>query len=1376
MANGASAGAAVISANAVVGTDAPVVGGASVAPAALTSVAVVQTLGAVSDLLLRQPASENYSEDQKRACIAGALRLQDTKLGEILEELRHLALPFPGKCNQCEPSVQKALTILLSASDVVASGTLSKDADLPLHALFWKLARASGPAWPQEHRLLALSILLSSSGRTAEELLRLTAKASQDVVAATLCVILEVDAGASTLYAEENIVLLLGRGRLPASLGVPRTKILAALLRCEATEASLLANLNGKNEGGWSREVLDLAKQVATQKAPHSDVHNGDAEGKKEKPALELEALKALAREPHEKQISTISGMLGLSKEAHRGAAIVTALALDKKTESLPVEVLRAILGLVLGVPAAVTSAATSAEGASLSALPEKEQHSRAEASKALVRRIAVGSCGLSTPLLRLHAFACLARTAPCRQAVLLYAVRGLSAKSLSPRACRDIAECVLLEKPLGASSASEKRGGSANSPLPQAAILFALQHAEDLSAEVRWAVMDALAPAAPPAELATPNGKRSSATASPSPKKSEQRGGNSSNMRETEGSTRGSAKAERIAASPPPMALGEKALKDVASPSRQTAVGGATVRPSAHTPESKPSGRFGLGVLELEAFSEDDVQDAAMATDDPLASAEEDGWDALAALLDEDAGEEDNEEEDEEGDEDDEASDADDGSDGGKKARDDEAEEEDEASDDDEDEDDEEDDLEVDIVSVSEDSAAAGELDVESYYGSELDPLDVPDGDSADGSGVDKESDEGFDIGDGGLLTGCFSGGTLHSEGGNLAARRAAVQDRRQTRPQNRRTQQKVVFPTLIWKGGDVLVINKPADWICSASDVDKKKGRALDPNEKVANKGFSVMEDLLEYQFAEREKKYIHWWIQLKHNLDEETYSNLFDEDQNYGLCHRLDRETSGTVLVGLTALSRTQMRECFHRHYVRKLYVCLVHGHVHPTEQTIDRNLEAMGQKARLHQNGRRARTHAKVLGHYTRKVGGRTEEYSLCTCEIAEGRMHQIRLHMSCAIGAPIVSEFYYQKPRQMIEDRRWCSRVFLHAYAVGFPEVSGDFRRMALSADPQMTADINHVITDEEQEWHCCICPLTEELQEALKQLTPCTDQAASFHDNIMNHGLLAEEHETVHCNGTGPRKDTIDAVFFPWSSHVNPIEAGDLARPRDVRGKGDGNGKGKGRGKGEKGSGKADGAGLTQKMKQIRRGNMGGRPGPRGRSGSGPRCRSPRKGGGRARMRGRSRGRAPPPPRSESPLGKGPPLGGPKGEGRRIRRSLSRRRRSLSRRRLSGAPPSPRRSLSAPLRRLGKRRRPPSPTSASPLRQLGPPEFGGRRALKRRYGGKGGFGREGGFTGTSDSPPRGGGKGRPPPLERDDPAGGGNRGESPQRVVLTACR
>mmetsp|Transcript_67287 Transcript_67287/g.161301 ORF Transcript_67287/g.161301 Transcript_67287/m.161301 type:complete len:722 (-) Transcript_67287:157-2322(-) len=365
-------------------------------------------------------------------------------------------------------------------------------------------------------------------------------------------------------------------------------------------------------------------------------------------------------------------------------------------------------------------------------------------------------------------------------------------------------------------------------------------------------------------------------------------------------------------------------------------------------------------------------------------------------------------------------------------------------------------------------------------------------------------------------------------------------------------RSRTRVIFPALLWRGQDILVINKPADWICSASDVDLRKGRKLDPNEKVRVKGFETLADLENYKFGEREKKYIHWWIQLEHHLDDETYGNLFDEEQNYGLCHRLDRETSGTVLVGLTRLARTQMRECFHRHYVRKLYVCLVHGIVTPVEQTIDRQLEALGQKARLHKNGKRARTHVKVLGTFTRTTEGQTHSYSLCTCEIAEGRMHQIRLHMSSAIECPIVSEIYYQDHRQMVEDRRWLHRIFLHAYAVGFPDVSGENRRVGAGVVNEDTGLLDdETRLDTEQEWHCCICPLTQELREALSDLTPIDDQSAKLRECVTTTGLLDAEHDAVHVMGTTLRKEHIDDVFFPWSSQVNPIEMGDLSKPRE---------------------------------------------------------------------------------------------------------------------------------------------------------------------------------------------------------------------------------
>lgn len=427
------------------------------------------------------------------------------------------------------------------------------------------------------------------------------------------------------------------------------------------------------------------------------------------------------------------------------------------------------------------------------------------------------------------------------------------------------------------------------------------------------------------------------------------------------------------------------------------------------------------------------------------------------------------------------------------------------------------------------------------------------PSDDLADYECVSESPDQGqgvhLNIGSDGLLTSMLEGGSLHSEDRVCELKELKVRERaRQTRLPKKA---KVVFPSLIWRGKDVLVINKPANWVCSASDVDKRKGRPRDPNENCEVKGFKTIEDLERYEFKEREKKYIHWWVQLMHGLDDKSYPTLFDEDQNFGLCHRLDRETSGTVLIGLTELARQQMRECFHRHYVRKLYVCLVHGEIEEKEQTVDRCIEPLGQKARLNAHGKRARTHVKVLGRYTRKTPNGVHTYTLCYCEIAEGRMHQIRVHMAMALGAPIVSEFYYQNPSQVSEDRQWCPRVCLHAYAVGFPDVSGQSRKVGGDLERSDCGLVDVKELDSKQEWHCCICPLTSELRTALDVLTPCDDASSKLLKTIQEGGLLDAGHEAVHVMGTVRRNREIDDIFFPWSSRVNPIDVGDIGRPRE---------------------------------------------------------------------------------------------------------------------------------------------------------------------------------------------------------------------------------
>lgn len=1138
----------------------------------------------VADALLGSPAADGYSADQKQAIVAFSMRLHDPRLGEVLGRLHQLAiLAWGSGCKSVEPALHKTLAVLLDVR-IGAADSLGG-------AVLWRLARER--VWRRESRLRALALFLKCAVSAEEELLKAALKAAPATAVSALCLLCDVDAGASLVEARQAIVCKLARSKLPAPIEASLMAILGLLLECDASAQKVLAQLPAS---GWGTDAVDAAKQLLAKTQAEA------APGK-----LEASTLRSILRDAsREKQLARLAAVLQVPKE-DKAQDVAVLKALADCAEKLPAAIARVALGIAVGCPVV---------------LPPDDRDDDLAAAKisaeALMRHIADrGAKQMQTADARLRACACLLQAPPKLDAVLRRLARATGAGALAPAACKELVECLF---------AADAAKDAKRAPLSRAALLAALEKVRDLPQDAQKAIAEAInaAPSAPPSKAA-PGGKAA-------------------------------AKAK--------------------------AAGRAVLRPAAASAPKAEEQEAGWSALKALVEADSDEEGEA------------EGWDALKALVEDEDDEEDGGQE---------AKQAGAGKTGkgtgdansvrrqdtassGLREESAEDDEEDDAAEEDEDDD---------------EAGAVSESEAESYGGSELDPLDFRGGSDApsdeEGDGEDDGDTSNFDLGSGLLLTSMFGGGSLHSE------------DRVKRRGQESRpTKIRVVFPSLIWRGKDVLVVNKPADWICSASDVDKKKGRKLDPNEKCGAKNFWTLEDLLQYKFADREKKYIHWWIQLMHDLDHKAYPNLFDEDQNYGLCHRLDRETSGTVLVGLTQLARQQMRECFHRHYVRKLYVCLAHGKVEPREQTVDRNIEAMGQKARLDPNGKRARTHVKVLGYFTKanKSGG-TETYSLCTCEIAEGRMHQIRLHMSAGLGAAIVSEFYYQKPRQMVEDRRWCQRVFLHSYAVGFPDVSGDQRRVGNDdLGEEKCGLVEEAKRDSEQEWHCCICPLTKELRNALQEITPVDDAADGYMRTIMECGLLDPKHESVHVMGTESRKTEIDDQFFPWSSQVNPIDAGDLNKPRDGP-KGKGGGKFKGRGKGGGGGGDGDGDNSTLKAKAKPRRRPGLLPGrcgsisPRGRGYSdGP-------GGKRLRMTsraGRDRRFGPGRSRSGSASALGPPsLRGPGRRGRSNSRGRGFRGRPL------GGLPSPRGR--SPLS-LGPRRKRRRGQSAS----LSPPNGGGGRA------------------------------------------------------------
>jgi 23S rRNA pseudouridine1911/1915/1917 synthase len=124
---------------------------------------------------------------------------------------------------------------------------------------------------------------------------------------------------------------------------------------------------------------------------------------------------------------------------------------------------------------------------------------------------------------------------------------------------------------------------------------------------------------------------------------------------------------------------------------------------------------------------------------------------------------------------------------------------------------------------------------------------------------------------------------------------------------------------------------------------------------------------------------------------------------------LCHRLDLETSGVLLVAKTQAALIFVQSQFERRTVRKEYLVLVHGVVGPDEGLIDLPLgpSADGrlrpQHAVRHDIGQPARTRFAVRRRWA--------AHTLCAIELLTGRHHQIRLHMA-ALGHPVVGDKLY----------------------------------------------------------------------------------------------------------------------------------------------------------------------------------------------------------------------------------------------------------------------------------------------------------------------------------------------------------------------------
>jgi len=148
---------------------------------------------------------------------------------------------------------------------------------------------------------------------------------------------------------------------------------------------------------------------------------------------------------------------------------------------------------------------------------------------------------------------------------------------------------------------------------------------------------------------------------------------------------------------------------------------------------------------------------------------------------------------------------------------------------------------------------------------------------------------------------------------------------------------------------------------------------------------------------------------------------------EGRDWGLLHRLDKDTSGLLLVGLRVKAYDALRAAFEARQVKKVYWALVMGTPQPAQAVLQKPIvEVTGvrKRASLRQEGRQAITAYKVLQ--------RGDRVSLVEARPATGRLHQIRVHMA-SIGCPVLGDEMYGASARAIRVPRLC----LHAARLSF---------------------------------------------------------------------------------------------------------------------------------------------------------------------------------------------------------------------------------------------------------------------------------------------------------------------------------------------------
>ena len=156
----------------------------------------------------------------------------------------------------------------------------------------------------------------------------------------------------------------------------------------------------------------------------------------------------------------------------------------------------------------------------------------------------------------------------------------------------------------------------------------------------------------------------------------------------------------------------------------------------------------------------------------------------------------------------------------------------------------------------------------------------------------------------------------------------------------------------------------------------------------------------------------------------------SNENDDTIRPGIVHRIDKDTTGVIVVAKNDIAHRKLAEQFKEHSITRKYIAIVKGIVKDDEITIDkpigRNPKDRLKMAVTNINSKRAVTHIKVLNRFYES------KLTLVEATLETGRTHQIRVHMK-SIGYPLLGDLTYGSQYKLIK----VDKHMLHAKKLGF---------------------------------------------------------------------------------------------------------------------------------------------------------------------------------------------------------------------------------------------------------------------------------------------------------------------------------------------------